>query len=122
MRNSLKKQFFELAAFSNSSKPLKEKRCRNTEPIRGCTPKGEIKLSKKKVILIFTLFLLVTTVVALPRPVAAQDSKTIVITSAYGIGTKAVSNLTTWLVGLGHTVINAAGGINSSILVGASSA
>ncbi|MFX1541186.1 MAG: hypothetical protein ACFFBX_10440 [Promethearchaeota archaeon] len=76
-------------------------------------------MSRNKTILIFTLFLLVSTVVAMPRPVAAQDSKTIVITSAYGIGTKAVSNLTTWLEGLGHTVIDANGGINSSILAGA---
>jgi hypothetical protein len=60
-----------------------------------------------------------STVVALPRPVAAQDSKTIVITSAYGIGTKAISNLTTWLEGLGHTVIDANAGLNSSILAGA---
>jgi hypothetical protein len=55
----------------------------------------------------------------MPRPVEAQDSKTIVLTSAYGIGTKAVAEMTTWLEGLGHTVIDANAGINSSILAGA---
>lgn len=76
-------------------------------------------MSGKKIFLIFALFLLASTAVALPTPTAAQDSKTIVLTSAYGIGTKAIANLTTWLEGLGHTVIDANAGINSSILAGA---
>jgi hypothetical protein len=79
----------------------------------------EKKLSRKRLFLVFTLFLLVSTLAAMPKPTAAQDSKTIVITTAYGIGTKSVSNLTDWLEGLGHTVINANTGLNSSVLAGA---
>jgi hypothetical protein len=71
--------------------------------------------------LALTFFLLASTLMALTnqRPVIAQDTKTIVYTTAYGMGDKGAAEMVTWLEAQGHTVIHANTGINDTILTGA---
>lgn len=88
--------------------------------------KPKERKSKLKTKLLSALFIAVlafgfaATLTAPRAHVDAQPAgKTIVFTTAYGMGALLLDEIETWLTGLGHTVRIAAGGINASILSGA---